>query len=375
MGQDSSQSPNWRDWIQRGTEAFRHARYAEAISAFQTAAGANPKSPVPHLYLALVWLQQYIPGAVSTENPDRARQAEEELRLALDADPTSEIAFALLGQLAHQQGKLEEAREWYRKAAAVEPGNANTWCTLGGIAFQHWYQQGKPAGQPTLEEAIAAFEKSIELDPVHEVAMQYLSLALRERAGTRGGDESRNDLAAAGRWQEKSADARAEKVQAAIARNYSSPAATDDPDALLKLWASMAAMPPPPPSPPPGRGAPSSGLRASSATIRWEPAAKGANPVAPVRVAPVVQARKLLTKVDPETPPDAQPEDPMRFVVVIGQDGRVVRETCISGNPWLVQTAAEALRQWVYQPTLVNGKPIAVVTEVRVECKSREDAP
>jgi hypothetical protein len=57
----------------------------------------------------------------------------------------------------------------------------------------------------------------------------------------------------------------------------------------------------------------------------------------------------------------------MRFVVVIGNDGRIGREILISGNPWLAQTAVAALREWVYEPTLVDEKPIAVVTEVRIE--------
>src|ERR1039458_5932436 len=54
--------------------------------------------------------------------------------------------------------------------------------------------------------------------------------------------------------------------------------------------------------------------------------------------------------------PAQRAEDPVRFVVVIGKEGHIVTETLISGNPWLVQTAVEALRRWVYQPTLVNGR-------------------
>jgi len=85
---------------------------------------------------------------------------------------------------------------------------------------------------------------------------------------------------------------------------------------------------------------------------------------APVRVAPGVQEQKLITKVNPNSPNDDQPT--LRFVVVIGEDGGVVRETLVSGNPWLSPTAVKALHQWVYQPTLVNGTPVEVVTEVRV---------
>ena len=68
----------------------------------------------------------------------------------------------------------------------------------------------------------------------------------------------------------------------------------------------------------------------------------------------------------PEVPADLAQEPPMRFVVVIGNDGRISREVLISGNRWLVQTAVAALREWVYEPTLVNEKSVAVVTEVRI---------
>jgi protein TonB len=52
-----------------------------------------------------------------------------------------------------------------------------------------------------------------------------------------------------------------------------------------------------------------------------------------------------------------------------------VRETHIGGNLWLVQTAVEALRRWVYQPTIVNGTPVEVVTEVRVEFRAAAAEP
>jgi len=79
-----------------------------------------------------------------------------------------------------------------------------------------------------------------------------------------------------------------------------------------------------------------------------------------------VQARKLISRVEPEAAADWPEEPSMRFVVVIGNDGRISREILINGNPWLTQTAAGALRQWVYEPTLIDEKPVAVVTEVRI---------
>jgi tetratricopeptide (TPR) repeat protein len=224
---------------------------------------------------------------------------------ALGLDPTSRIAVVMLGQLAFDEGRLEEAREWYRKALAAEPRNADIWCTLGTIAQQQWLRQDKPAHHPILDEAIADFEKAAALAPVHEVAMQYLSLLLRERAGTRdASEEGRKDLAAADRWLEKSADARSEKIQAANARIVSRPD-IGGPDPLLKQWALLAVSPPPAPA----KGGPASGAPVSRGVISWEPTVRSADQAPPIRVAPAVQARKLVTKVDPEYAAGARAED------------------------------------------------------------------
>lgn len=39
----------------------------------------------------------------------------------------------------------------------------------------------------------------------------------------------------------------------------------------------------------------------------------------------------------------------------------------VSGHPLLVQAAQDALQQWVYKPTLLNGEPIEVVTQAEVK--------
>jgi hypothetical protein len=123
-------------------------------------------------------------------------------------------------------------------------------------------------------------------------------------------------------------------------------------------------LPPPPPPPPPPLGAVTAVHTVDDATIVFEPIVEGAP--RPVRVPSAVQAEKLITKVEPQVAAGAQPENPLRFVIVIGRDGHIVREIFIDGNPWLRQTAVAALRQWVYEPTLRNNEPVEVVTEVRV---------
>ena len=38
----------------------------------------------------------------------------------------------------------------------------------------------------------------------------------------------------------------------------------------------------------------------------------------------------------------------------------------VSGHPLLVQAAVDAVKQWKYQPTLLNGDPVEVDTTVDV---------
>ena len=82
-----------------------------------------------------------------------------------------------------------------------------------------------------------------------------------------------------------------------------------------------------------------------------------------------VQERNLITRVDPIYPPlamQARIQGVVRFRVVIGKDGRVLNVQLVSGHPLLVSAATDALRQWVYRPTLLNGEPVEVVTSVDV---------
>jgi len=250
MEQNSPALPQWRDWIEQGTAAFTNGRYSEAIVAFQKASDLNPMSPIPHLYLAIVWLQQYITSEVPADDAGPARLAETALRRALNLDPKNWIGLVLLGMLARNENEPEQAREWYRKALALEPRNADIWCTVGTLGFQQWLQKGKLAEQ--IEEAILDFEESVAVDPLHDSAMQHLSFMLRERALMRQSEEERRkDLAAADEWRERAANVRSEKVQAEIEDAVSREPDLGDPDLLLRLWASMAvAVSPLPPAAP-----------------------------------------------------------------------------------------------------------------------------
>ena len=51
---------------------------------------------------------------------------------------------------------------------------------------------------------------------------------------------------------------------------------------------------------------------------------------------------------------------------VIGKDGTIQNLQLVSGHPLLVAAAQEAVKQWQYKPTLLNGEPVEVVTQIDV---------
>lgn len=79
--------------------------------------------------------------------------------------------------------------------------------------------------------------------------------------------------------------------------------------------------------------------------------------------------RNLVTSPEPYYPPNAKNaglQGTVRLQVRIDKEGRVSDATVISGNPVLESAAIEAVKQRVYRPTLLNGNPIAVVSQVDV---------
>lgn len=88
-----------------------------------------------------------------------------------------------------------------------------------------------------------------------------------------------------------------------------------------------------------------------------------------IRVGGTAQAANLMTKVAPPYPPlakEARIQGTVRFNVAIGSDGVVQNVELVSGHPLLVPAAAEAVKQWIYRPTLLNGEPVEVITQVDV---------
>jgi TonB family protein len=91
-----------------------------------------------------------------------------------------------------------------------------------------------------------------------------------------------------------------------------------------------------------------------------------------------VQQAKLISQPKPVYPLEAKQAHISGIVhlqAIIGKEGNIINLGVISGHPLLVPSAVEAVRQWVYQTTLLNGEPVEVVTQIDVNYTLSDNPP
>jgi protein TonB len=104
----------------------------------------------------------------------------------------------------------------------------------------------------------------------------------------------------------------------------------------------IAGLPPPPPPPP---------------------------PQAPVRVGGDIKEPKKIRDQKPVYPAIAMTAKVQGIVIIeatIGKDGSVTNAKVLRSQPLLDQAALDAVKQWKFTPTLLNGVPVEVIMTVTV---------
>ena len=92
-------------------------------------------------------------------------------------------------------------------------------------------------------------------------------------------------------------------------------------------------------------------------------------PAKPIQIGGNVLEAKLVNRVMPLYPQlarQARISGTVRLEGIISRDGRVVNLQVISGHPLLIKAAVDAVRQWIYRPTLLNGQPVEVIAPIDV---------
>lgn len=242
-----------RDNLNKGVNAFKNAKYADAADFFTRAIELDPEFHTARLYLATAYMSQYIPGAESPENVNYAKNAEENFRKVLEADAKNTTAIESIASLYYMQAqgsqkldeklaRLDTAAEWYKKLTEVEPTRKEAWYSLGVIAWAKWYpawmearnNAGMKPEDPgplkdkktrealsekyaaMIDEGIKGLEKALEIDKEYDDAMAYMNLLIRERADLASDSETyKKDIEVANGWIEKALETRKIKAERA----------------------------------------------------------------------------------------------------------------------------------------------------------------
>ena len=89
----------------------------------------------------------------------------------------------------------------------------------------------------------------------------------------------------------------------------------------------------------------------------------------PVRLGGRVAEANLIRKILPVYPPLAKAahiQGTVEFTALISKEGNVENLQLVHGHPLLVRAAQEAVLQWRYRPTTLNGEAVEVVTDIIV---------
>ncbi len=85
----------------------------------------------------------------------------------------------------------------------------------------------------------------------------------------------------------------------------------------------------------------------------------------PVRVGGEIREPKLITRVEPTYPQGVS--GGVILEVTIGPTGSVTDVRVLRGESPLVEAAEAAVRQWVYEPTILEGKAVSVLLTVALQ--------
>jgi periplasmic protein TonB len=116
-----------------------------------------------------------------------------------------------------------------------------------------------------------------------------------------------------------------------------------------------------------GMGKGVEGLLTDPLVVSDPPKPPGKKP-APIRVG-ALESSKLIYKVNPIYPVIAVKAHIMGTVILeagVDEEGGISAVKVLSGHPFLVDAAVQAVKQWKYSPTILNGEPVPVIATITV---------
>jgi tetratricopeptide (TPR) repeat protein len=226
-----------RDQLNKGVQAYKSAKYEEAINHFEQAVNDDPKLPMARSYLATAYAQQVVPDLTTPDNLKAANLAIENFKKVIEEDPGNVNSIKGIASIYFNIDDYEQAKAWQMKVLQADPQDAEAAYTIGSIDWRLAYRNAVKAlrdvgqtddgeGNPKMpkkacealaqengdlvNQGIQYLQKAIDLRPNYDDAMSYLQLTYRRKADLECGDDTarKADLALVDQWRQKAMDAR-----------------------------------------------------------------------------------------------------------------------------------------------------------------------
>jgi TonB family protein len=287
-----------------------------------------------------VTVERALELATLQERRGGTRDAEQTLLDARKLFPDDAATIRALAGFYSRQGKPLAAVELIEQLAALQPGDRLVHHTVATY-YEELVRKGTKLSDADrrayIEKGIAAADRAIALDPEYADALVYKNILLRHLALLETDGPRQRILLS-------DADSlRVQAIEIGRRRAPNPPSATEG---------SMPAPPPPPPAP----GAP---CRPASEVVGQPPVRVGGNIRPPAKT-------KDARPVYPLEAQTARIQGVVILEITIDTQGRVAQGCVLRSVPLLDEAAVNAVLQWEFTPTLLNGAPVPVVMTVTV---------
>ena len=280
-------------------------------------------------------------------------EAEATLQAARAAFPNDALALNMLARFYTRTSQFDRAVGLMEEAAALDPSNPQ-----GHHVVATFYQekvQKDPSLTPTerltyIQKGIDATDRALAINPEYVEAMIYKNILLRHQANIET-DPSRTTqlIAEADVLRNKAMEI--QKTRGVSGGRGGARGGV--------VGSGLPDPPPPPPPPPPPLGTTQT-VADSSRMVDGQ---------APVRVGGNIKPPVKLRDVRPLYPPDAMNARVQGVVIIeatIDAAGMVRETRVLRSIPMLDQAAVDAVQQWQFAPTYLNGEAVPVIMTVTV---------
>jgi tetratricopeptide (TPR) repeat protein len=221
-----------RDQLNKGVEAYKAARYEEAIGHFQKATELDPSLPMAKSYLATALAQNVVPGLSTPDNLKNAQQAISIFQEVLNKEPNDVNSLKQIAGIYFSIKKFDEAKDYQKKVLAVDPKDPEAAYTVGVIdwtlahentlkalasaglnddgegnskAPKKVLEQIKEQNTPLVNEGLQYLNQALSNRNNYDEAMSYMNLVYRRKADIDYADPGtvKQDVASAKEWSSK----------------------------------------------------------------------------------------------------------------------------------------------------------------------------